>query len=209
MGKYGELPDPKQLIWAHSTCSKKELNAALLDPSITAIETDIVMGRLENQAQDDSSSTLQPIMAHPPNTTSDLNFLKFIEAFTADSEDFQHKHLKLDFKDLETIDPVLNSLNETLSNKNVSFDKTIFLNADILPGPGRRCGPLAIGADAFIDKCLAFVKIGENKKKFAFSLGWRVDPRSLGGYTVKDVQEMKDIIDKHNLLHQNAGEIFG
>ena len=41
-----DVPRPRaQQRWIHSTCSRKKLARALADPTITAIETDIVAGK--------------------------------------------------------------------------------------------------------------------------------------------------------------------
>jgi len=201
------LPNPKQLRWAHSTCSKEDLSDALLDSNITAIESDIVMGHELNE-DNEASALLQPVMAHPPQYLSDLTFDTFLGMTTTeDSKDFQHKHLKLDFKEIGTIDPALDSLHKVLCRENKSFQQAVFLNADILKGPGKRCGTLDIEADVFIEKCLVFLQRNEkHRRQCAFSLGWKTDCRSLEGYTKDDVGEMQEVIEKNNLLGQSAGE---
>ena len=212
------LPNPKLLKWAHSTCSKHELNRAMRDKSITAIEADIVWGHEENGEEDASltlnpDEQLQPIMAHPPSFISDLTFERFIAtAFAKDhdsAEVDEYKHLKLDFKDAETIEPVLERLQDALStSKN---DKTIFLNADILEGPGKRNAPLIIEADEFVEKCLTFIDlVGDQNDRMAMrislSLGWRGDCRSFGGYTVDDIEKMRELIDKYDILKRCGGK---
>jgi hypothetical protein len=202
------LPNPKQLRWAHSTCSKEHLRHALLDLNITAIESDIVIGHELNESNE-VSSLLQPVMAHPPQFLSDLTFDTFIGMTTTDdTKDFQHKHLKLDFKEIGAIDPALNSLHKVLCRETKSFQQAVFLNADILKGPGKRCGTLDIEADIFIEKCLAFIQRSEKHcRQCAFSIGWKVDCRALEGYTKQDIMEMQELIEKNNLLGQSAGEI--
>ena len=180
-----------------------------MDSNITAIESDIVMGNEENE-NNEVSPIVQPIMAHPPQYLSDLTFDTFIEMATTglDSKDFQHKHLKLDFKEIATVGPALESLHQAFCRKDGTFDQTVFLNADILKGPGKRYGTLEMEADLFIERCLGFAQRSEkNRRQCAFSLGWRVDCRSLGGYTTHDVNQMREVIEKHNLLEQSAGEI--
>ena len=259
------LPNPKQ-SWAHSVCSKEELKDALEDSNITAIETDIVMGKdlimmpiVSKRNEDDTTrktdntgaagngkvlvvpvetyskngghdetvhSHAGPIMAHPPNTESDLSSKRFFQMSIADRSNSnsntntntntdkvtkksdrqgrgrgrQYKHLKLDFKEPDAIDPVLDDLYHMLELHAHEFDKdmTIFLNADILPGPGKRYRPRTAHMDSkiFIRKCLQFLNKEANCKKnidtttfsgnparscCAFSLGWQVDCRSLKG----------------------------
>ena len=197
------LPDPKKLIWAHSVCSKAELSAALSDERITAIESDIIMG-YEKDGANEPSSNIQPVMAHDPSNYSDLTFHQFMET-TMNSIDSQHKHLKLDIKHAEAIDPIVN----ILTQRKTPSDITIFLNADILKGPGRRNLPLDIEANDFLQKCLPVTQNSGNfQQQFAFSLSWRVDCRSSEGYTMDDIQEMKELIEKYELEKRSAGRKF-
>jgi hypothetical protein len=60
------------------------------------------------------------------------------------------KHVKLDFKEIETTAPCLNIL------RDLKFDcdgNTIFLNADIIPGPGRTLDDITVPADQFLGDC--------------------------------------------------------
>jgi hypothetical protein len=250
------LPNPKTLRWAHSTCSKDDLEKALLDEDINAIEADIVMGHHHKVEEEDNEKTTdeneaassattnsiritEPIMAHPPNSISDLSFEGFIHRCMMKEEDsttkdcsrqprqHHYKHLKLDFKDVETIEPALNTLNKSMiidnndennSNSNLtstttSFDKSIFLNADILKGPGcnTRNQQLAIiDAEIFMEKCLAFINSlinqEEDRKRIIMSLGWKVDCRSFYGYTDLQVKEMKDLIEKYDIMKRTGGK---
>lgn len=59
------------------------------------IEADILIG----------ASVDAPIMAHPPHTTSDLTFSDFLRGVRLSS-----KGLKLDFKDINALQPCLNEL---------------------------------------------------------------------------------------------------
>ncbi len=197
------LPDPKN-SWAHSTCSKESLRDALDDPKICAIEADIVMGKLSGGNNDD----YLPIMAHPPCVMSDISTENFLTMAIIDQikSKCPLKHLKLDFKDFETISPVLKCLDRILNKSNYDEDKVIFLNADILPGPGGRYGPLKIESEQFLEGCVSFLNEGEyNKRSCAFSLGWRVDCRSLYGYTQTDVDDMKKLIIGKKLLECSRG----
>ena len=83
--------------WAHSCCSAAALAAALSDPSVHSIESDILV----------SSRTGQPVMAHPPATDSDLSFDDFLVACTGGDDGRKRKHLKFDFKDAAAVGPCL------------------------------------------------------------------------------------------------------
>ena len=65
------------------------------------IEADILIG----------SSSSSPIMAHPPHTTSDLTFSDFLKETKS-----TNKGLKLDFKDINALQPCLNELEAQKDN---------------------------------------------------------------------------------------------
>lgn len=75
------------------------------------LEADIVMGKLIN----DSSSEDIPIMAHPPENTSDLSleqFLTDISNHNSNNASSIKKGVKLDFKTIEVFNNAYNLLNE-------------------------------------------------------------------------------------------------
>lgn len=145
------LPCPEQ-GWAHSTCTTAQMNSAMTNSRITAIEADILMGTTNTSVAAFSdkvrTSPPQPIMSHPPDRESDLSFARFMKLATDGGK--LRKHVKLDFKEMETTGPCLDIL------RHLKFDcdgKTIFLNADIIPGPGRTLDDIAVPADIFLDDC--------------------------------------------------------
>ena len=170
------LPHPKQ-SWAHSTCSLEQLNEALNNPSITAIEADILMG----YDVTDSNKRIKPIMSHPPLDQSDLSFTSFFDMNYCNNGEKSEKnsngnflkikkHIKLDFKEIETIGPALDYISQIIlsqsdvdrgvidSSGNNSEQKTIYLNADIINGPGMRYEKLPVPNDEFLNICLPFLK---------------------------------------------------
>ena len=63
-----------QIQWSHATNSEAELRKALENAEVHMIEADILMGdykRRGSRVSEDSKDV--PIMAHPPNTSSDLS----------------------------------------------------------------------------------------------------------------------------------------
>jgi hypothetical protein len=86
-----------------------------------------------------STATAVPILSHPPSRRSDLtlsHFLSLVTSIGSDGSFILQKHIKLDFKEISALAPSLNLISDLhLTNP---LSKTIFLNADILPGPGRR-----------------------------------------------------------------------
>lgn len=130
--------------WSHSTSSVAEMHLAMSSPVITAIETDIVVGR----SSDDDIQ--QPIMAHPPNRCSDLTFARFLRMATSKDRKLL-KDIKLDFKEQGVLPGCL----EQLLRWDVvdSRDRTVYLNADLIPGPGKTPHDDMIPASAFFDFC--------------------------------------------------------
>eukprot|EP00551_Chaetoceros_affinis_P008106 CAMPEP_0203684056 /NCGR_PEP_ID=MMETSP0090-20130426/47834_1 /ASSEMBLY_ACC=CAM_ASM_001088 /TAXON_ID=426623 /ORGANISM="Chaetoceros affinis, Strain CCMP159" /LENGTH=334 /DNA_ID=CAMNT_0050553217 /DNA_START=51 /DNA_END=1055 /DNA_ORIENTATION=+ len=217
---YPELPNPRQ-NWAHSTCSVEELSNALNDPEITAIESDIVCGSVVSD--NGISSVIEPIMAHPPSKHSDLSFQMFFEMSTTNDRSINtpstsssiKKHLKLDFKEIEAVGPVLDILSQKMFQNNVdnssdgSHQKTIYFNADIIHGPGLRNASLSVHSDEFMKICLQFLKQDlRRQKQCAFSLGWKSDCRSFTGYTKNDIKKIKDIIQSNDLLSCSQGVVL-
>lgn len=67
------------------------------------IEADVLLGHLLGKHE------VIPIMAHPPNKTSDLSlsdFLQKVEAYNSTSTNFV-KGIKLDFKSIEAFETAL------------------------------------------------------------------------------------------------------
>ena len=104
--------DASRVTWAHAVNSREKLEEALASKFLCTekifskkfvfplgplmfIEADILMG----------SSVNAPIMAHPPHNTSDLTFSDFLRGVRSSS-----KGLKLDFKDINALQPCLTEL---------------------------------------------------------------------------------------------------
>lgn len=68
------------------------------------IEADVLLGHLLGKHE------VIPIMAHPPNKTSDLSlsdFLQKVEAYNSTSTKCDVKGIKLDFKSIEAFETAL------------------------------------------------------------------------------------------------------
>jgi len=145
------LPHPDQ-IWSHGTNSFAQFSEAIQDTGITAIEADIVMGRDLSTPETDS---IVPIMSHPPILESDLSAATFLDHATkGQKERIMTKHLKLDFKDFHAVEPTLQTFKNLRVNGN---GKTIFLNADVLEGPGKSSADVTVPADEFVETCLQLI----------------------------------------------------
>ncbi|KAJ3604408.1 hypothetical protein NHX12_029149 [Muraenolepis orangiensis] len=108
------------------------------------------------------SEPKEPIMAHPPMTDSDIRLQEWLEEVrTAD----RNKGIKLDFKSVP-----------------------VWLNADILPGPGGKAAPL--DARAFLEAA------GCGASPVVLSLGWTSGwsaETDNPGYSWDMVREMEEL----------------
>lgn len=143
-------------------------------------------------------------------------------------------NIKLDMKELQVVRPVMELLLEKYPNPDGIADaessndeqhddsssailavQYIYLNADVIPGPGRREVPPIIDGDAFISTCASILH--NNTRPNAalvrdvsfFSLGWHVTYLSAGAfgdnkYTETDVQNMVDLIRRYNLEDEHT-----
>jgi len=200
------LPSCNQ-TWSHSTCSIEKMSDAVSDNKITAIEADIVMGFEIVDDVDDTGDKknkmnhLVPIMAHPPDRESDLSFERFTNH--ACKADGLKKHLKLDFKEIEAVKPCLQIL---INRKFMSNGKIIWLNADIIPGPGKSQKDIDVPANEFLIQCLT-VSAKNRQLNFALSIGFKVDVCSVFGHSQQHVAEMTRLITAHK-LHESFGIVL-
>lgn len=115
--------DGAELSWSHAVNSRRKLAEARSGPS-HMMEADVIMrGRHPSE----------PIMAHPPDTDSDITLSEWLQEAKSHSQG-----LKLDFKSLEALSPSLVLLQERLDE----LSRPVWINADILAGPGGGATPL-------------------------------------------------------------------
>ncbi|CAI5685800.1 protein FAM151B [Oreochromis niloticus] len=115
--------DAAEVSWSHAANSRSRLAEALTGPSLM-IEADIVMRGRDPK---------EPIMAHPPDTDSDITLREWLEGVKE-----YGKGIKLDFKSMEAVSPSLVLLQEVLTEPY----RPVWINADIFSGPGGQIGPL-------------------------------------------------------------------
>jgi len=102
--------------------------------------------------------------------------------------------LKLDFKDQAAVSPCLKEVRNLDQQGGIKSDQTIWLNADILCGPGGKPANVAFDADLFIETCMRLYGKG------VLSLGWKVDLGVSGAfYTEEHCEEMLLLVKKHGL----------
>lgn len=153
------------------------------------LEADILMGT-HNHFED-----VQPIMAHPPHTTSNLTFVQFLDSvIKATTSEGKRKGIKLDFKDGNAVESCLKILRARLELPE-SPPIPVIINADILQGPVNSTKK-PINAEKFISLTKEYAPFA------ILSIGWTTrygmdDPSDEirdGQYTKQDMKEMVKVI---------------
>ncbi|XP_049722798.1 protein FAM151B isoform X3 [Elephas maximus indicus] len=136
------------------------------------IEADVLL-------PDDESEHGQPVMAHPPETSSDNTLQEWLAEVVK-----SNKGIKLDFKSLAAVEPSM----MLLENVKRHLMRPVWINADILPGPNG--SGKVVDAKLFIDTVTSFFP------DVTFSLGWTTGwhPQKVNeGYSWPMVEEMEYI----------------
>lgn len=171
--EYFNKTDAKDITWAHAVNSKAKLNE-FLKTDILMFEGDVLMRYNRNDTD--------PIMAHPPANDSDLTLQTFLNSLKP-----TRKGIKLDFKTIMAVAPAMLLLKSVYD----TTDRPLWLNADILKGPGSNSGSnLPVDANDFITTCT------NTYPDATLSLGWTTEwyeGISNVGYTQDMVEEMERI----------------
>jgi len=141
-------------MWAHATNSRELLDAALSNERITFIETDL-MCRTAEAASSSAELTADDVnMAHPPHRESNLTFRAFLSRVEDSGRSIG---IKLDFKERRAVKPCIELLKERgwAGEGGASRQQPLWLNADILPGPGSSSpnAPTPLPAAEFVELC--------------------------------------------------------
>lgn len=190
------------MTWAHATNSYSEFKEAVDSTLIKAIECDVMMN---------TDHPAKPILSHPPSRDSDITINQMLNLILLPQNDEKNKclkkHLKLDFKEIEALGPTLDRI--FTSDFTNELDKEIFLNADIVAGPGFDPNhPSIVSPSMFLETCMDYIqrlKKKDPKMIFGFSLGFKADWTSEEGYLARQVSEMSDLVCKHNLASRSSG----
>ncbi|XP_072367449.1 protein FAM151A [Scyliorhinus torazame] len=110
------------VTWHHAANSKSQMEKALKG-SAMVLEADVNIEGLNTP-----NETGTPIMAHPPDVYSDNTLQEWLDAVIQSK-----KGIKLDFKSIHAVNPSLDILVKKYNE--VSFNRPVWLNADILIGP--------------------------------------------------------------------------
>lgn len=163
--------DGAQVTWYHAANHKAQMNEALKSTA-HMIEADVLL-------PSERSNHGQPIMAHPPETSSDNTLQEWLTEVMK-----SNKGIKLDFKSLAAVEPAM----MLLENVKKHLKRPVWINADILPGPNGNSR--AVDAKPFIDTVTSFFP------DVTFSLGWTTEwhPEKVNeGYSWTMVKEMECI----------------
>ncbi|XP_060764012.1 protein FAM151B isoform X2 [Neoarius graeffei] len=155
--------------WAHAANSKRRISEALRD-STHMIEADVLLRGREPK---------EPIMAHPPDNDSDITLQDWLK-MVVNSD----KGIKLDFKSQEAVVESMALLDKVRDQ----LKGPVWINADILPGPGGTNAPL--DAQAFL-QAVAMKAEGD-----VLSLGWTTGwspNKNNPGYSWEMVQQMEAV----------------
>jgi hypothetical protein len=193
------LSSASATVWSHATNSRAELAAALrpcADGGVDMIEADILMGTTTSGEAD---GALRPIMAHPPNSSSDLSFDEFIDSVFAYNSSQVTIGCKLDFKDPAVVEPCLAALAERLQTR-PDIGIPVWLNADIWSGPGG--GPPKFDAVHFLRVSQEMMAL-QPAVQWALSPGWTTNPAAVAddetmSYTAQHTQDAIDCLKQCN-----------
>ncbi|XP_030763658.1 protein FAM151B-like isoform X2 [Sitophilus oryzae] len=172
-----------KITWAHAVNNASYLNETLQNATINMIEADVVLGTVGKD------KTVIPIMAHPPDITSDLSLETFLELVNTSNIVNNTKHgIKLDFK---STDAFLNSTAFIKKYENESFP--IWLNADILEGPNTNATPV---------NDTQFFAAAKDFKTATLSVGWTTgynETNNTGSYSDDQISNMLNSIKTNNV----------
>lgn len=161
-------------VWASGANSRKVMEKICADPDVMLIEADARRNPL----------TGVPIMAHPPQWTSDLDFSTWMEmAISA------NKVMKIDFKDPGIVPELIDECAQKIQAGQITHP--VLLNADILQGPA--------GNVSKFDAVEFIRQARKLEPDVVLSLGWTTKAGAKGKpqYTKAMVDEMIDLVRNH------------
>lgn len=173
--KFFHLEDALKVSWAHAVNSRAKLQEALSGKPMM-LEADVLLRPADGM----------PIMAHPPDTDSDLSLEQFLKETIGSS-----KGIKLDFKSTFAVEPSLKILLDITKDREAK--NPIWFSADVLPGPCQKetfCGD-AIDPHIFLSLCAKYFPSA------ILSVGWTTGKHisvEKDRYEWYFVQPMKDLL---------------
>ncbi|XP_018615536.2 protein FAM151B isoform X2 [Scleropages formosus] len=161
--------DALSVQWYHAANSKSKI-ADALKSSADMIEADVLLR---------GHNPKEPIMAHPPDTDSDITLHDWLKEVS-----MSEKGIKLDFKSLQAVAPSITLLEKFRGH----LHGPVWINADILPGPG--------GGATDLDPVSFLKAVGSGLPGSVLSLGWTTNwerGAENPGYSWEMVREMEEV----------------
>ncbi|XP_056275393.1 protein FAM151B [Pseudoliparis swirei] len=162
--------DAAAVRWSHAVNSSGRLAEAVAGPT-HMLEADVILrGR----------GPSEPIMAHSADTDSDITLKEWLEGVKEST-----KGIKLDFKSLEAVSPSVLLLEEVCGPS-----RPVWVNADVLSGPGGQATPLE--PRAFLSSVTTL------PPHSVLSLGWTTEWTAGAenpGYSWVMVREMQQVCE--------------
>ena len=180
--KFFHIEDGLEVHWAHAVNSHKKLQEALSGKTMM-LEADVLL----------RPSDGMPIMAHPPDTESDLSLEQYLKETIGTT-----KGIKLDFKSTAAIEPSLKILFDITSGQAVR--NPVWFNADVLPGPCHKdteCNDSVIDPQVFLSLCAKYYPSA------VLSVGWTTGKHIFmekDRYEWHFVKPMKDLLSNVSQL---------
>ncbi|XP_042678825.1 protein FAM151B isoform X1 [Centrocercus urophasianus] len=163
--------DGAQIRWWHAANSQRWAREAARS-TVHMVEGDVLLRGGRGGDGD-------PIMAHPPETDSDITLQEWLEEMVSTD-----KGIKLDFKSLDAVLPSL----ELLQLVKPCLERPVWLNADILPGPNG-ISPV-VDAKGFLDTVTSFFP--DVTLSLGWTTGWHPEQHN-EGYSWTMVKDMAQI----------------
>ncbi|XP_042722277.1 protein FAM151B [Lagopus leucura] len=163
--------DGAQIRWWHAANSRRRAREAARS-TVHMVEGDVLLRGGRGGDGD-------PIMAHPPETDSDITLQEWLEEMVSTD-----KGIKLDFKSLDAVRPSL----ELLQLVKPCLERPVWLNADILPGPNG-ISPV-VDAEGFLGTVTSF--FADVTLSLGWTTGWHPEQHN-EGYSWTMVKDMAEI----------------
>ncbi|XP_066597999.1 protein FAM151B [Prorops nasuta] len=174
-----------KIVWAHAVNNQILLSKALSSSDIMMLEADVSIGNITGSSK---NLSLIPIMAHPPDSESDLSLEEFLNKTHNGT-----KGIKLDFKSIDAFE----SSRPIIEKFRTKIGVPVFLNADILPGPINATNT-PLNAKTFLKG--AKVSFPES----IISAGWTTslgkEPNSTDSrYSGEQLKKMVEVLKENNI----------
>lgn len=148
--KFFNVQNPWDVIWVHKVNDIERLNKYVVSSDAMIVEGDIILSKNDKEV----------VMAHPPETLSNLTFRKWFSMLVEN-----RRGAKLDLKTPNAIIPAFEIM-QSINNTSIP----IFVNADIIKGPEGKTPLFKI--EEFVNLLKKYFP------KATLSIGWTTAPAS-------------------------------